>query len=112
MLLRAGILCGLLLTPMAPLAGEAGPGKAVYKRYCRGCHGVDGRGGAHTFMPHIHNLTKRGYIDEKPDEVLEAIIREGGEAHGMSSYMPAWDGTLSDAQIADVIAYIRTLPLH
>ena len=106
MLFRSVLLACLTLSPAAALAGDAASGAKVYKRYCRGCHGVDGRGGAHTFMPHIHNLTK------KPDEVLADIIEEGGEPFGMSSYMPAWKGTLSDEQIDDVIAHIRTLPLH
>ena len=112
MLLRSVLLACLTLSPAAALAGDAASGAKVYKRYCRGCHGVDGRGGAHTFMPHIHNLTKKGYIDLKPDEVLADIILEGGEPFGMSSYMPAWKGTLSDEQIDDVISFIRTLPLH
>lgn len=112
MILRLVLIGGLVLAPAVASAGDAAAGAKVYKRYCRGCHGVDGRGGAHTFMPHIHNLTKRGYIDLRPDEVLETIIREGGEAHGMSSYMPAWAGTLTDAQISDVVAHIRTFSLH
>ena len=94
------------------VAGDAAAGAKTYKRYCRGCHGKDGRGGAHTFMPHIDNLTKQGYIDLLPDEHLETIIREGGEANGMSSYMPAWDKKLSDEEITNVIAHIRKLPLH
>jgi mono/diheme cytochrome c family protein len=47
--------------------GDAGHGAALYKRYCRGCHGEDDRGGAHTFMPHIQNLTKKDYIEFIPD---------------------------------------------
>ena len=43
--------------------GDATHGEALYMRYCRGCHGEDGRGGAHTFMPHIENLTKKEYIE-------------------------------------------------
>jgi mono/diheme cytochrome c family protein len=39
--------------------GDAAHGATLYKRYCAGCHGPDGRGGAHTFMPHIQNLTSR-----------------------------------------------------
>ena len=112
MIARVCLSMMIFLAPLASHAGDAEAGQKVYKRYCRGCHGTDGRGGAHTFMPHIHNLTKLGYIDLKPDEALEIIIREGGEPHGMSSYMPAWNGTLSDSQINDVIAFIRTLPLH
>ncbi|MEM7744534.1 MAG: cytochrome c [Pseudomonadota bacterium] len=111
-LARAVLSFALLCSPAIAVAGDAGAGGEVYKRYCRGCHGKDGRGGAHTFMPHIHNLTRKGYIDLRPDGVLEQIIREGGEPYGMSSYMPAWEGTLDDKQIDDVIAYIRTLPLH
>jgi mono/diheme cytochrome c family protein len=92
--------------------GDAEHGAALYKRYCRGCHGEDGRGGAHTFMPHIQNLTKKGYIELVPDGYLYTVITEGGEAVGKNSYMPAWQSTLSVQDIKDVIAYIRSLPTY
>jgi mono/diheme cytochrome c family protein len=92
--------------------GDAGNGAEVYQRYCRGCHGADGRGGAHTFMPHIQNLTRRDYIEFIPDGFLFTVIAEGGAAVGKSSYMPAWQGTLSEQDIKDVIAFIRTLPMY
>jgi mono/diheme cytochrome c family protein len=85
-------------------------GERLFKRYCAGCHGPDGRGGAQTFMPHIDTLTKAGYIDLLPDEHLIGIIKEGGPSVGKSSYMPAWGGTLSDKDINDIVAHIRTLP--
>lgn len=44
---------------------HAGHGAMLYKRYCRGCHGADGRGGAHTFMPHVEALTKRGLVHSR-----------------------------------------------
>jgi mono/diheme cytochrome c family protein len=84
----------------------------VYKRYCRGCHGEDGRGGAHTFMPHVANLTKKEYIELVPDGYLFTVIDEGGEAVGKNSYMPAWNSTLSVQDIKDVIAHIRSLPTY
>ena len=92
--------------------GDAVRGAALYKRYCRGCHGADGRGGAHTFMPHIENLTKQDYIEFLPDGFLFTVIAEGGAAVGKSGYMPAWQGTLSDQDIKDVIAFVRTLPTY
>ena len=92
--------------------GDAARGAALYKRYCRGCHGEDGRGGAHTFMPHIGNLTKKDYIEFIPDGFLFTVIAEGGVAVGKSGYMPAWRGTLSDQDIKDVIAFVRTLPTY
>ena len=49
----------------------------MYKRYCSGCHGADGRGGAQTFMPHIQNLTQKDYIEFLPDGYLFTVIAEG-----------------------------------
>jgi mono/diheme cytochrome c family protein len=89
--------------------GDATRGAPLYKRYCGGCHGEDGRGGAQTFMPHIQNLTQRDYIEFIPDGFLYSVIAEGGAAVGKSSYMPAWQGTLSEQDIKDVIAFVRTL---
>jgi mono/diheme cytochrome c family protein len=92
--------------------GDAARGAMLYQRYCRGCHGEDGRGGAHTFMPHIQNLTRKDYIEFLPDGFLFTVITEGGAAVGKSGYMPAWRGTLSEQDIKDVIAFIRTLPTY
>lgn len=92
--------------------GDAERGDKLYQRYCAGCHGEDGRGGAHTFMPHIENLTKKDYIEFLPDGYLYTVIAEGGEAVGKSSYMPAWQAELSEKDIKDIIAHIRTLPTY
>jgi mono/diheme cytochrome c family protein len=92
--------------------GDATRGAALYKRYCRGCHGTDGRGGAHTFMPHIGTLTKQDYIEHLPDGYLYTVIAEGGAAVGKSGYMPAWQGTLTEQDIKDVIAFVRSLPTY
>jgi mono/diheme cytochrome c family protein len=92
--------------------GNAENGAKLYKRYCSGCHGADGRGGAHTFMPHIQNLTRQDYIEFIPDGFLFTVIAEGGVAVGKSSMMPAWKATLSEQDIKDVIAHIRTLPTY
>lgn len=96
----------------ASAGGDEARGQVLFKRNCAGCHGQDGRGGAHTFMPHVDTLTKKGYIDELPDEHLAFIIAEGGQAVGKSSYMPAWKSKLSDKDINDIVAFIRTLPLY
>ena len=92
--------------------GDAARGAPLYKRYCSGCHGADGRGGAHTFMPHIDSLTRKDYIEFIPDGYLFTVITEGGEAVGKSGYMPAWGGTLSEQDIKDIIAHIRSLPTY
>jgi mono/diheme cytochrome c family protein len=92
--------------------GDAAHGAPLYKRYCSGCHGEDGRGGAQTFMPHIGNLTEKNYIEFLPDGYLFTVIAEGGGSIGKSTMMPAWKGTLSEQDIKDVIAHIRALPTY
>jgi mono/diheme cytochrome c family protein len=92
--------------------GNAAHGAPLYKRYCGGCHGADGRGGAQTFMPHIQNLTQKDYIEFLPDGYLFTVIAGGGGAVGKSTMMPAWQGTLSEQDIKDIIAHIRSLPTY
>lgn len=112
-------LCCLLalgVTPVTTLASDEAinmkQGAKLYKRLCTGCHGADGRGGAHTFMPHVAKLTEKGYIDKIPDEFLSLVISKGGVAVGKSSYMPAWESTLSTQEINNIIAHIRSLPSY
>jgi mono/diheme cytochrome c family protein len=106
-----GALCVLFFATPAP-AGDARRGEPMYQRYCSGCHGTDGRGGGKNFMPHVGALTKKGHTDLLDDGYLAAIITEGGPPYGKSAYMPAFQGTLSPEDIADVIAFVRTFPLY
>jgi mono/diheme cytochrome c family protein len=92
--------------------GNAAHGATLFKRYCSGCHGPDGRGAAQTFMPHIGNLVQKDYIEFLPDGYLFTVIAEGGGSVGKSTMMPAWKGTLSEQDIKDVITHIRTLPTY
>jgi mono/diheme cytochrome c family protein len=92
--------------------GDADRGVTLYNRYCRGCHGEEGKGDGLVFMPHVDNLTRKGYIETLPDSYLLLAITKGGPGIGKSTYMPAWEGTLSPEQMYDIIAYIRSLPLH
>jgi len=59
-------------------------------------------------MPHVGPLARKGYIETMPDGYLAAVITEGGLAVGKSGYMPSWKTTLTEQDIADVIAFIRT----
>jgi mono/diheme cytochrome c family protein len=92
--------------------GDAERGAPLFKRYCAGCHGKDGQGGAHTFMPHVGSLTRKHYIEFVPDRDLFEVIDKGGAATGRNSYMPAWGSKLSDQDIKDIIAHIRSLPTY
>jgi mono/diheme cytochrome c family protein len=105
-------ICVVLSAAPAWAAGDPQRGEPLYQRYCAGCHGVDGRGGGKNFMPHVGALAKKGYTELLEDSYLAAITAEGGEAFGKSAFMPAWKSKLSQQDIFDVIAYIRTFPLY
>ena len=49
------------------------------------------------------------YMNELSEEHLFKVIAQGGAAVGKSPLMAPWGGTLSDAQIWDLVAFIRTL---
>jgi mono/diheme cytochrome c family protein len=106
--LAAAIGC-LLVPTMAAAAGDAKRGEPMFQRYCSGCHGTDGRGGGKVFMPHVGPLNKKGHTELLDDEYVASIITQGGPAFGKSGYMPSFKGTLSPDDIADVIAYVRSL---
>ena len=63
-------------------------------------------------MPHVKNLTKKGCLEQLPDLYLRHVILNDGESVGKSAYMPSFTGTLSEQQIADVIAHLRSLPTY
>lgn len=83
-------------------------GDIVFHNYCVLCHGInaDGRGrAARIYDPKPANLR----ASTRPDAYKEAIIRKGGKALGRSAYMPPWGEELTDEQVADVVAYLRSI---
>lgn len=82
----------------------------LYDTYCAQCHGVqrNGKGvntAALSVQPRDHSDTK-GMSSIPLDELTKAI-REGGAAVNKSALMPPWSSVLSDAQITDMVAYLR-----
>ena len=87
-------------------------GNDTYQLYCASCHGPKGAGDGPTSTsldpkPAKHN--DGDYMNPLSDEHLSKVIKEGGVAVGKSPLMAPWGGTLSDEQVADVIAFIRSL---
>jgi len=89
-------LLALLCT--GPVAkGETAPGQQLYAQHCAGCHGTDRLGGTGpALLP--QNLKRL-----KPEKAAR-IIHRGAAA----TQMPAFDQTLSDSDIASLVALIYT----
>jgi len=75
--------------------GDATRGRVLYAERCEPCHAADGHGG-----PLGLNLVRARVVDRAPD--FAAIVRDG------SGRMPAFEAT--DAELADMLAYVRALP--
>jgi mono/diheme cytochrome c family protein len=96
----------------APPSRDAEAGRVVYQRACATCHGQAGRGdgpSAVGFATKPTDLTDGRIMNPLPHEFLVNIIVNGGPAEGLSPGMPPFGGHLSGEQVAQVIAYVRSI---
>ncbi len=106
------IMVALMLDGMVLAAGDAGKGRATFQKSCSGCHGEAGKGdgamGA-ALNPKPKDLSDKAYNASLKNDYLAKIIKGGGQAVGKSPMMPSVGSTLKDTEVADLIAYIRSL---
>jgi cytochrome c553 len=99
-----GLAVLLALAPALWASGNAEAGKALYDKKCASCHAKDGTGNpaiAKTLKVELRHLGSKEVQDQK-DEALKKFITEGTEKKKPVK-------GLSDQEISDVIAYVRTL---
>lgn len=103
-------LVALLIVGLVALSGVAGAqpeggdpqrGERVYRGECAMCHGSDAAG-----MMGMHP-SLRGAVERLSREGVEVTIRKG---RNTMPPMPAFEGRLTDQAIADVMAYLESLP--
>lgn len=105
------ILVNLALSPSAQAQNQA-EGKKLYLSYCTSCHGDTGKGDgmAGSSLPvKPADHTNGAVMNKLNDTFLINIISKGGSGVGKSSFMPSWGGALTDQQIRDIVAYIRSI---
>jgi mono/diheme cytochrome c family protein len=103
----------VLATAALPTANAAAPpataaGQKVFDANCAGCHGSNGQGAPAIFPP----LAANPYVAGDVRRIIHTvkfglngkIVVKGKKYDGQ---MPAWQGTLTDPQIAAVISYVR-----
>lgn len=80
----------------------AADGGAVFKANCTGCHGSDGKGNAAIGTP---DFTSSRIQSSLSDAEMVNTVTNGRKG----TIMPSWKDKLSDKEIADVAAYLRSL---
>ena len=80
-------------------------GREIYMNTCIRCHGIDGKGVLGIkLVPPPADLTSP-VVQDRLDGTLFRRIHEGKP----NTAMGAWKHSLSDEEIWDVLAYVRTL---
>jgi len=85
------------------LHGDASNGLSLFLRNCAGCHGMNGRGG---MAPEIGNPV---FQQAATDDFIVRTIRNGRIGTAMPAFQRNEAPAFSDRNIADVLAYLRTL---
>ncbi|HVA79337.1 MAG TPA: cytochrome c [Candidatus Binataceae bacterium] len=116
--LKLRITAAALVT-IAFLAGPAAAadvqnGAALATKNCAKCHGSGGKGDGPAvslmnMTPPPTDWTDKAKMSGETAQQLTNIIEGGGAAANKSKHMPAYKNKLTDAQVADIVAYIQSL---
>lgn len=85
----------------ATTQAQVAPGSALFLKNCSGCHGVDGKGNKAIGTP---NFTDPAFIHAVSAAEMQKVIHTG-----IPGRMPAWSGRLNEADITDLVSYVRSL---
>ena len=85
------------------LRGDSSRGLTLYLKNCAGCHGTEGRGG---IAPEIGNPV---FQKTATDAFIIRTIRLGREHTPMPAFQAAGAPALSDQDLADLLAFLRSL---
>ena len=80
-------------------------GQVAFKQDCAVCHGPTGKGDGHmTFNPPVADLTSAKVSTQLALQLIRTVHK--GRAN---TAMGKWENVLSDQDIEDVVAYLRSL---
>lgn len=96
-LIAGAALCFVGANPV--WAGNPFNGKPLYLKHCATCHGERGE----SKLLGVPNFSRGEIIISSTDPMLVNTIKQG------KGVMPGYIGLIKDADILDIIAYLRTL---
>lgn len=93
----AGFVVAVMMSASA-YGADLVRGKMLYQRHCVACHGVSGL----SVMPDTPNLAMNQGLAQ-PDLQIVQKLKAGGPRK------PPFLGAMTDAELLDVVAYIRNI---
>ena len=113
--LRAGSGTASAVFGDEPVVGDRARGKVLYAEHCVECHAADGSGEGkgtgvtqsreRSFLVMPASISNPGFLASAPDQMLRRVIAAGRKSSGMPAF---GEGKLNDAEIDDVVAYVRS----
>jgi mono/diheme cytochrome c family protein len=108
------VLAALLGVVSAAAQSKGNPrqGQALYEEKCVLCHGGAGQGwdwSKKVEKPPVPVPDLSTVVPARDDAFLFSVVRDGGEAVGKSRFMPPFGFQLSDQEVWDLVAYMRSL---
>jgi mono/diheme cytochrome c family protein len=108
-------LAVLVLVPFAnPQAADIAAGNTIFETTCATCHGVTGSPDPDSpvvqglgIMP--ADLSDPLFNSREPTADWEMVVKHGGHAMGLAPQMPAHEAALSDEQVENVTAYVKSM---
>ena len=116
--LRFQFLCLVTVVAIAlalpARSADLDAGRKIFEEACAVCHGAAGRPdptnpAVQALDPQPADLSDPLFNSREPAEDWQIVVTHGGPALGLSAAMPAQMGALSDEDIANVVAYAKTL---
>ena len=96
------------------LSADLAAGRATFEQSCAACHGPSGRPdpsnpAVQALDPKPADLSDPLFNSREPADDWNIVVTHGGPALGLSAAMPAQQSALSPEEIANVVAYAKTL---
>ncbi len=107
-------LLALLVAHAASPSDRIQDGRAIFSEQCAVCHGESGRPDPES--PVVKglgvvpaDLSDRLFNSREPTGDWEMVVKHGGRALGLAIQMPAHEDVLSDEEVTNVVAYVKSL---